>query len=110
MDGERAVDLHTHSTASDGRLTPTHLMQLASSVGLNAIGLTDHDTTAGLAEAEAEAKRLGLIVVPGVELSASHHGREAHMLGYFIDREDDQFQKRLATFVRQRSERIDQMI
>jgi len=110
MHGERAVDLHTHSTASDGRLTPKQLMQLASAVGLDAIGLTDHDTTAGLAEAEAEAERLGLVVVPGVELSASYHGREAHMLGYFIDREDEAFQERLATFVRQRSERIDQMI
>jgi predicted metal-dependent phosphoesterase TrpH len=79
-------------------------------VGLDAIGLTDHDTTAGLAEAEAEAQRLGLIVVPGVELSASYHGREAHMLGYFIDRQDERFQERLATFVRQRAERIDQMI
>jgi predicted metal-dependent phosphoesterase TrpH len=110
MHGDRAVDLHTHSTASDGRLSPSALVQLAASVGLNAIGLTDHDTTAGLPEAEAEAHRLGLIVVPGVELSASHDRREAHMLGYFIDREREHFQKSLATFVRQRSERIDRMI
>jgi predicted metal-dependent phosphoesterase TrpH len=110
MPGERAVDLHTHSTASDGRLAPAELVQLAATVGVGAIGLTDHDTTSGLAEAEAEAARLGLIVVPGVELSASYQRREAHMLGYFIDRENEEFQERLATFVRQRSERIDLMI
>ena len=52
MSGEQAVDLHTHSTASDGMLTPTQLIQSAVKVGLSGIGLTDHDTTAGLAEAQ----------------------------------------------------------
>ena len=59
MPGERAVDLHTHSTASDGQLSPTELVQLADNLGMSAIGLTDHDTTSGLSEAETEASRSG---------------------------------------------------
>ncbi len=110
MSGEQAVDLHTHSTASDGMLTPTQLIQSAAKVGLSGIGLTDHDTTAGLAEAQTEASRLGLVVVPGVELSASYQGREAHMLGYFIDPSNMEFQDKLAAFVKQRSERMTRMV
>jgi predicted metal-dependent phosphoesterase TrpH len=110
MNGDKAVDLHTHSTASDGMLTPTQLMQSAAEAGLSGIGLTDHDTTAGLAEAQTEALRLGLVVVPGVELSASYQGREAHMLGYFIDPSNMEFQEKLAAFVKQRSERMTRMV
>ena len=110
MHGERAVDLHTHSTASDGLLTPTQLMQFAAEERLGGIGLPDHDTTAGLAEAETEASRLGLIVVPGVELSSTFHGHEAHMLGYFIDPGIEDFQDALAVFVQQRAERIERMV
>lgn len=110
MADERRVDLHTHSTASDGRLSPSGLVRAAHEAELDAIGLTDHDTTAGLAEAEAAGARLGVIIVPGVELSATQNRREAHMLGYFIDRKNEEFQAALAEFVRQRSERIDRMI
>ncbi|CAN5385652.1 PHP domain-containing protein [soil metagenome] len=110
MTGERAVDLHTHSSASDGLFPPRQLVREAHAVGLSAIGLTDHDTTAGLDDAEAEATSLGLFVVPGVELSATDSGREAHTLGYFIDRDNEPFQVALRDFVTQRSERIDRMI
>ena len=110
MNEERRIDLHTHSIASDGRLTPTDLVQAARDRGLTAIGLTDHDTTSGLPEAEDAGSKLGLIIVPGVELSSTVDGREAHMLGYFIDPENDEFQTALADFVAQRFERVDRMI
>src|SRR3954470_9889671 len=110
MSGEKAVDLHTHSTASDGMLTPTQLMQTGAEVGWSGSRWRDHNTTAGLAEAQTEAQRLGLVVVPGVELSATYHGHEAHMLGYFIDPANIEFQEKLAAFVKQRSERIVRMV
>ncbi|HEX5503411.1 MAG TPA: PHP domain-containing protein, partial [Thermomicrobiales bacterium] len=79
------VDLHTHSTASDGSLTPARLVALAAERGLRVLALTDHDTTAGLAEAADAAARHGLRFVPGVELSAQVEAGEVHVLGYFID-------------------------
>ncbi len=104
------VDLHTHSSASDGLFPPRQLVREAKAVGLSGIGLSDHDTTSGLDEAEDEARTLGLIVVPGVELSATDQGREAHTLGYFIERDNEPFQTALHIFVEQRSQRIDRMI
>ena len=80
------ADLHTHSTASDGSLTPTQLMQAAAAVGLGAIALTDHDTGNGLAEAQAEANRLGIKFVPGIEISAEFPlPGTLHILGHFVD-------------------------
>ena len=79
------VDLHTHSTASDGTLSPTALMRAAAAAGLAGIALTDHDTGNGLAEAAAEAARLGIRFVPGVEISASYpHPGTLHILGHFV--------------------------
>lgn len=77
------ADLHTHSTASDGVLAPAELVRRAHQVGLAALALTDHDTVEGLPEAEAEAGRLGVRLVPGVELSTDAIGREVHILGYY---------------------------
>ena len=93
------VDLHLHTVASDGRLTPTELVQLAARKGLKTISVTDHDTTDGLAEAFDAAKEYpGLRVVPGIELSADVPGDEVHVLGYFIDPEDEELQSELARF------------
>ena len=78
------VDLHSHSTASDGAFAPAVVVQEAHKVGLAAIALTDHDTTAGLAEAQEEGKRLGIRVVPGVELSAVENEQETHILGLHL--------------------------
>lgn len=85
--GPTYVDLHTHSTASDGTLTPTALMQAAAHAGLAGIALTDHDTGNGLKEAAAEAARLGLRFVPGIEISADYPAvpGACHILGHFID-------------------------
>lgn len=83
------IDLHSHSTASDGRLTPTQLVKLAAQNGLQTIALTDHDTTDGLDEALAAGKQHGITVVPGIEFTTRHEGRKGfigvHLLGYFID-------------------------
>ncbi len=83
---ELFVDLHTHSTASDGTLTPTQLMRSAKAAGLAGIALTDHDTGNGLKEAAAEAQVLGLKFVPGIEISAEFPTPgQLHILGHFID-------------------------
>ena len=78
------VDLHSHSTASDGAFAPAVVVQEAHKAGLTAIALTDHDTTAGLAEAEAESQRLGIRLVAGIELSAVEDGHETHILGLHL--------------------------
>lgn len=78
-------DLHTHSTASDGTLSPSELVARAAAAGVGVLALTDHDCVAGLAEAEAAAAGQGLRLVPGVELSAVWGGRTIHMVGLGID-------------------------
>ena len=82
----RRVDLHVHTTASDGSLRPAEAVRRAAEAGLSAIAVTDHDTTAGLAEALDAGERFGVEVVPGVELSVDYQGEGIHILGYFIDR------------------------
>ncbi len=80
----RHVDLHAHSTASDGTATPTGAVEAAHRAGVVALALTDHDTLAGVAEAQVAADRLGLRLVPGVELSVHQDGTEVHLLGLHI--------------------------
>jgi predicted metal-dependent phosphoesterase TrpH len=79
------IDLHTHSNCSDGSLTPTELVARAAAAGVEVLALTDHDTVAGLAEAEHSAGRYGLRLVPGVEISASWRAQAIHVLGLWID-------------------------
>jgi len=79
------IDLHLHTTASDGRLTPTELVRRAAACGVRTLAVTDHDTTDGLAEAAAEAARHGVVLEPGIEITAVENGRDIHMLGYFFD-------------------------
>jgi predicted metal-dependent phosphoesterase TrpH len=80
-------DLHSHSTASDGTLSPAGLVQAAHTAGVNVLALTDHDTTDGIAEAGALAGRLGLQLVAGVEISVSWQSLTVHILGLNIDRD-----------------------
>ena len=82
------VDLHAHTTASDGSLTPSQLVDRARSVGLDVLAVTDHDSVDGIADAIAASAGTPLRLVPGVELSAVWEGHDVHMLGYFIDYED----------------------
>jgi 3',5'-nucleoside bisphosphate phosphatase len=79
------IDLHTHSSVSDGTDTPAELVHKARAVGLDVVGLTDHDTFDGLDEATAEGERLGIQVVRGMELSCSRQGSSVHMLAYGAD-------------------------
>ncbi len=78
------IDLHTHSDKSDGSMSPAEVVRAAKDAGLAAIALSDHDTTEGIAEAVAEGERIGVEVVPAIELSAAS-STETHILGYFID-------------------------
>ena len=85
------IDLHTHTTASDGLLTPTQMVQRGADRGITVLGIADHDTVDGLAEAQTTAGALGLELVPGVELTTRHESQKQfiglHLLGYFIDYE-----------------------
>ncbi len=103
------IDLHTHTTASDGSLSPSELVQKAHEIGLAALAVTDHDTIGGLAEAQAEAERLGLDFLPGVELSVEDGGGRFHLLGYGFDPEFPEFAENLASLRRSRALRNTQM-
>lgn len=89
------IDLHTHTTASDGSLTPAALVTQAVSLGIKVLGLTDHDTTDGLAEANVAAQGSGLRLVPGIELGTEIKGRALHLLGYGIEATDGSLQRAL---------------
>lgn len=99
------VDMHSHSTASDGTLTPTELVRLAAKNRLRAMALTDHDGVDGLDEAIAEGERLGVEVIPGVELSAEHAHGTMHVLGFFLDRTKTLLQQKLQKLQDGRAER-----
>jgi hypothetical protein len=81
----KVPDLHTHSTASDGTLTPTALLERAAAAGVGTLALTDHDTVAGVAEAQTAAARLGVQLIPGVEVSVTWGGRTVHVVGLDLD-------------------------
>lgn len=88
FDRELQIDLHTHSTASDGSDSPVELVQNAVNAGLDAVALTDHDTVAGLPDFLAAAQANGLCGIPGVELSSHFEKHEIHIVGLFIDPEN----------------------
>ena len=90
-----AVDLHTHTTASDGVLAPRELVAVALDRGLRALGITDHDSTEGLREAIEAARGTPLEVVPGVEIGTDVPRSEVHILGYYFDLHHRQFQETL---------------
>src|SRR5262245_30071698 len=86
------VDLHTHSTASDGIYSPTNLLQHAHEAGLRVLALTDHDTTAGLDEASKAALHLGIDLIPGIEINTDVDKDEIHVLGYYLEYQRTEFQ------------------
>ncbi|CAA9536513.1 MAG: FIG00031715: Predicted metal-dependent phosphoesterases (PHP family) [uncultured Thermomicrobiales bacterium] len=110
--GPNPVDLHAHTTVSDGMLAPAALVQEAARRGLRVLGITDHDTVGGLDEAETEAGRLGLTLVPGIELGSDGGGtgHEIHVLGYFVERRDPGFLDALDGLAARRRERVDRII
>lgn len=105
------ADLHTHSTFSDGVLSPTELIALAYRRGVRIMALTDHDTIEGLPEAFATAARYpDLTLIPGVEISTDIPGSEVHVLGHFIDWQDQEFQRRLQQMRQSRLGRARKMV
>ncbi len=93
------IDLHTHSTASDGTDSPAKLIEKAHEIGLKAIALTDHDNFNGIEEARKKAEEIGIEFVAGIELSADYIKGEIHVLGYFFDKEpteDEELMKNIA--------------
>lgn len=103
------VDLHTHTTASDGSLTPTQLVTRASRLALKVIAITDHDTTAGVAEAMAAGRAQGVEVIPGVEINTDVPGSEVHVLGYFVDPDHSELNAQLARILEGRIGRARKM-
>lgn len=101
----RIVDLHVHSTESDGTLTPKDLVAEAKKAGLAAFALTDHDTCQGVGKAMPLAASAGIELIPGIELSTDYHGKEVHIVGLYIDIENEQLLKKTAEYRKCRSER-----
>lgn len=105
------VDLHVHSTASDGRLTPAEVIREAAERGLVYIALADHDSVDGIAAAKAAAQSLPqLTVIPGIEISTDIPQGEVHILGYFIDYTDPELLAHLENFKNSRLRRAEQMV
>ena len=104
------IDLHSHTTASDGRCTPAELVALASAAGVTVLAVTDHDTVAG-GDAVAEAcAAAGIEFVSGIEITAVRDGMDVHVLGYFVDRRSAELHTFLAEQRRRRLDRIRQMV
>lgn len=103
------IDLHVHSTASDGTFTPARLVQYAIQKGLKAIALTDHDTFAGLEEAFSEAQGTSLELVPGIEFSTEYQGKDIHILGLDINWQQPHIKEAMATFQDARIHRNEEM-
>jgi predicted metal-dependent phosphoesterase TrpH len=104
------VDLHLHSTASDGTLGPAEVVREVAARGLSGLSLTDHDTVAGLEEAADEARRLGLDFLPGAELSANEPGRSVHVLAYGFDPSDARLREFFEAFRTDRLRRAEAMV
>ena len=99
------IDLHMHTTASDGRCTPDELVRRAYDKGIRAMSVTDHDTMAGVAPASRAADALAMAVIPGIEITTVHRGKDVHMLAYFLNEAAPGLQGLLSGQRRQRVER-----
>jgi predicted metal-dependent phosphoesterase TrpH len=106
----KLIDLHTHSTASDGSYAPAEVVRLAKEGGLAAMALTDHDTVDGLPEAVAAGEEFGVEVIPGVEISAQFPGGTMHILGLFVEYQDGRLDERLAVLKQARIDRNPRII
>jgi 3',5'-nucleoside bisphosphate phosphatase len=99
------IDLHMHTTASDGRCTPEELVDRAWAKGIRTMSVTDHDTMAGVGPAQRAGERLGMTVIPGIEITSVHEGKDVHVLAYGLPESAPGLQAMLAAQRRQRVER-----
>jgi hypothetical protein len=106
----RYVDLHVHTTASDGMLTPSEVVQQAKEAGLVALGIADHDTLGGVPEGCRAGKEAGIEVVPGVEINTEENASEIHVLGYWPELDDEEFNDLLKMLRDSRQLRLDEMV
>ena len=106
----KLIDLHVHSTASDGSLTPTEVVNRAAGLGLTAMALTDHDTVSGIDEALKAAKDLDMEVIPGIEVSCIYKEKEIHILGLYIDHTNPELLSFLKEASRKRYDRNMEML
>jgi 3',5'-nucleoside bisphosphate phosphatase len=104
------VDLHVHTTHSDGGCSPAEVVRAAAAVGLSALAITDHDTISALAIARPEAERLGIELVNGIELTTECDGREFHILGYFIHDDDSALRTVTDHLRRARKQRLHRLV
>jgi len=104
------VDLHVHTTHSDGTLSPSEVVAVAKAKGLKAIAVTDHDTIDGVAEAWAQGERSGIEVIPGVEMSVRYKNGEIHILGYDIELRNQSLAEQLAQLKQNREERNPEIV
>lgn len=104
------IDLHVHSTASDGTLTPADVVKAAKDQELCAIALTDHDTVAGISEALQAAKEYQITLIPGIEITCHAMGKEIHMLGFYLDYKDSLLLDRLESLRKNRASRNERML
>ena len=107
---EAYIDLHAHSTFSDGTCSPKELVNLAADIGLKAIALTDHDTINGIPEAMLQGEKKQIEVVAGIEFSTNFIGHEIHVLGYDIPYDNPSFIKQLDSFMDSRAHRDKEMV
>lgn len=104
------VDLHVHTTASDGALTPPEVVERAHHLGVRILSITDHDTVAGVAPALERAAELGLTVIPGVEISTEKDGVQAHILGYYVDHTSPELVEQLERLAQARLHRAAEIL
>ncbi|WP_254666305.1 PHP domain-containing protein [Humibacillus sp. DSM 29435] len=104
------IDLHTHSTVSDGTETPTELVEAAAAAGVDVLGITDHDTVGGWDEAATAAERLGIALVRGIEISCTFGEAGVHLLGYLTDQHDPDLMAELARARASRATRLLRMV
>ena len=107
--GRALVDLHLHTTASDGRSSPAELVDRAAEAGVTVMAVTDHDTIAGFEDARRAAAPRGIVVVCGIEITAMEDGRDIHVLGYFVDPSNPRLQAFLQVQRTRRLSRIEEI-
>lgn len=104
------IDLHLHTTASDGEYNPKDVIKLAKENGVDTVAIADHDTVAGLEEAIEEGKKIGVEVISAVELNANVEKGKMHILGYYMDYKDAEFVKAMESLKKDREDRNNEFI